>query len=160
MKSIHERQELKKYGGELISFAPTAAMKFGLSDEHIRADNITAHVEVHDAGSRVTATRVVAIGVFSLAAKKKRPNAVTLILRGNDYARVIECDRRENAEKFAARVNAITAVVPAQDATTPRRHRARQTRSSKSAGSVSCGTRGRLPARSSTRRKAELLRRI
>jgi hypothetical protein len=110
--SIQERRELKQWGGELISFAPTPGKKFGVSDEHIWAAHITAHVETSDGGSRVTATRVATLGVFALGAKKKRPDAVTLVLTGDDYAQVVDCGSgahdRAKAELFAGRVNAIS----------------------------------------------------
>lgn len=109
MKSFRERQELKKYGGALISFAPKPGMKFGLSDQRIQSQCITAKVEAGDAGRRVTAARAATLGVFALAAKKKRPNTVALVLTGNDYAEVVECSDRLSAEKFAARVNTISA---------------------------------------------------
>jgi hypothetical protein len=109
MKSINESRELKKYGGELISFAPTPTMKFGLSDQHIRQARITARVEIKDAGSRVTVTRMATLGVFALAAKKKRRDTVTLVLTGDDYAQTVECAIRSDAERFAGRVNAISA---------------------------------------------------
>jgi hypothetical protein len=116
VKSLREKQELKRWGGELISFAPTAATKFGLSDEHIRQACIQASVEASDAGSRVTATRVASMGVLALATKKKRPDGVSLMVKGDDYVRVIDCGAgkraRENAERFAARVNAISGEPP------------------------------------------------
>lgn len=116
MTSIRERQELKKWGGELISFSPTPGMKFGLSDVHVRQARIQAHVETSDGGSRVTATRAVAIGVFALGAKKKNSDAVTLVLKGDAYVKVVECGKgpkaRENAEVFADRINRLTAESP------------------------------------------------
>lgn len=110
-RSIQERRELKQWGGELISFAPTPGKKFGVSDEHIWAAHITARVETSDGGDRVTAARVATLGVFALGAKKKRPDAVTLVLTGEDYAQVVDCGSgprdRAKAELFAGRVNAI-----------------------------------------------------
>jgi len=110
-RSIQERRELKQWGGELISFAPTPGKKFGVSDEHIWAAQITARVETSDGGDRVTAARVATLGVFALGAKKKRPDAVTLVLTGEDYAQVVDCGSgprdRAKAELFAGRVNAI-----------------------------------------------------
>jgi len=84
-------------------------MKFGLSNEHIRIARLTAQVEASDGGSRITATRVATLGVFALGAQKKRPNAATLVLRGDDFAEVVDCGSdRAQAEQFAARVNAIS----------------------------------------------------
>lgn len=112
MKSVRERQELKQWGGELISFAPTPGMKFGLSDVHIRQAHIRAHVETSDAGTRVTATRAATIGIRALAAKKKRPDTIKLVLTGDAYAKIVESGTgkraREQAELYAARVNAIS----------------------------------------------------
>jgi hypothetical protein len=51
-----------------LSFAPTPGKKFGVSDEHIWAANITARVETSDGGDRVTAARVATLGVFALGA--------------------------------------------------------------------------------------------
>jgi glyoxylase-like metal-dependent hydrolase (beta-lactamase superfamily II) len=59
----------------------------------------------------LTATRVATLGVLALGAKKKRPDAVTLVLTGDDYAQVVDCGLgprdRAKAELFAGRVNAI-----------------------------------------------------
>ena len=107
MKSANERRELKKYGGELISFAPRPGMKFGLSDAHIRAARITAHVETSAGGSRVTATRVATVGILALGARKKVPDSISLVLLGDNYAEVVKCADRAKAELFAQRVNAI-----------------------------------------------------
>jgi hypothetical protein len=90
-RSIQERRELKQWGGELISFAPTPGKKFGVTDEHIWAAHITARIETSDGGDRLTAARVATLGVFALGAKKKRPDTVTLVLTGDDYAQVVDC---------------------------------------------------------------------
>jgi hypothetical protein len=113
MKSVNERRELKHWGGELISFAPTPSMNFGLSDEHIRQAHITARVETSDAGSRITGTRVVTMGVFALAAKKKKKDVVKLLVVGDDISREIVCDgagARAKAEAFAHKVNGLSKV--------------------------------------------------
>ena len=49
------------------------------------------------------------MGPLALAAKKKRPNRVILILMGDDYAETVECENRASAERFAARVNTLSA---------------------------------------------------
>lgn len=57
---------------------------------------------------RVTATRLVAVGVFALALKKKQDDReVFLLIDGPDFQWVVDVDPKKAAEarKFAARVN-------------------------------------------------------
>ncbi|SFO58028.1 hypothetical protein SAMN05660359_04478 [Geodermatophilus obscurus] len=55
--------------------------------------------------SRITATRLVTIGVFALAAKKKT-GAVYLSIENPDVASVIECSQEDNtkAREFAVKI--------------------------------------------------------
>ena len=68
----------------------------------------TARVEQSaNAGSRITATRLVAIGVFALAAKKKT-GCLYLTVEGDGYAFSVEIPLKKESEarKFAAKINA------------------------------------------------------
>jgi hypothetical protein len=70
---------------------------------------VTARVEEANAlESRVTMTRLVALGVFAFAAKKKRGGESFLTIEGPDFFWAIEVDRKKkmDAIKFA---NAVTA---------------------------------------------------
>ncbi len=60
-----------------------------------------------DAGNRVTATRLVTLGVFALAAKKKT-GSLYLTVDGDGYSIVVELPLKKETEarKFAAKVNA------------------------------------------------------
>jgi len=60
-----------------------------------------------NAGSRITATRIVALGVFALAAKKKT-GCLYLTVEGDGYAFSVEIPLKKESEarKFAAKVNA------------------------------------------------------
>ena len=57
--------------------------------------------------SRVTATRLLAIGVFAFAAKKKSGGESYLTIEGPDFFWTIEVDRKKRSEAvaFAAKVN-------------------------------------------------------
>lgn len=71
-------------------------------------DGVTATVEDGAAlEKRVTATRLIALGIFSLAAKKKSGGESFLTIEGPDFFWTIEVDRKKknNAIKFAAAVN-------------------------------------------------------
>jgi len=67
----------------------------------------TAHVETAaDARRRITATRVLAIGIFALAAKKQAGH-VYLTVEHPDYAFAVEIPVKKEAEAraFAAKIN-------------------------------------------------------
>ena len=67
----------------------------------------TAHVETAaDARRRITATRVLAIGVFALAVKKQAGN-VYLTVEHPDYGFVVEIPvkKETKAREFAAKIN-------------------------------------------------------
>lgn len=60
-----------------------------------------------DASSRVTLTRVVGLGVFALAAKKKSGGGSFLTIEGYGFAWVLEVEAKQamKARQFAAAVN-------------------------------------------------------
>lgn len=71
-------------------------------------DGVTARVESgSDLEKRVTATRLVALGVFAFAAKKKSGGEAFLTVEGPGFFWTIEVDRkkRAQAQAFAAKVN-------------------------------------------------------
>lgn len=65
---------------------------------------------------RITATRILAVGVFAVAFKKKSGGTFFLTIEGPGFAWVEEVGRKdqEKAMRFAARVRAAAAAVPAQ----------------------------------------------
>lgn len=76
---------------------------------------VTAVVESGEAlQSRVTATRILAIGVFALAAKKKSGGESYLTIEGPGFAWVEEVDRKKRADAvaFAAKVRAAASSAP------------------------------------------------
>lgn len=69
---------------------------------------VTARVEAgSDLKKRVTATRLVALGVFAFAAKKKTGGEVFLTIEGPEFFWTVEVDRKKrgDAQAFAAKVN-------------------------------------------------------
>lgn len=71
-------------------------------------EGVTARVEDGAAlEKRVTATRLLAFGVFAFAAKKKKGGESFLTIEGPDFFWAIEVDRKKkgDAMKFAAKVN-------------------------------------------------------
>lgn len=84
---------------------------------------VTARVESgSDIQSRVTATRLLAIGVFAFAAKKKKGGEAYLTIEGPDFFWTAEVDRkkRSDAVKFAGKVNdAARALGPAESDEAP-----------------------------------------
>jgi hypothetical protein len=69
---------------------------------------VTARVELGEAlTSRVTATRLVTMGVFALAAKKKAGGEVFLTVEGPEFIWCVEVGRKHQADarRFAAKVN-------------------------------------------------------
>lgn len=69
---------------------------------------VTARVESgSDLQTRVTATRLLAIGVFAFAAKKKSGGEAYLTVEGPDFFWTVEVDRKKRsaAQAFAAQVN-------------------------------------------------------
>mgnify|MGYP004701701063 CR=1 FL=1 len=70
--------------------------------------DVTARVESGtDLERRVTATRLVAIGLFAFLAKKKSGGEAYLTVEGPDFFWTVEVDRkkRSDAMAFAAKVN-------------------------------------------------------
>lgn len=79
----------------------------GFGRESQGLDGVTAVVESGEAlESRVTLTRLVALGVFAFAAKKKSGGTSFLLIEGPDFAWTQEVKRGdfEKAQKFAAAV--------------------------------------------------------
>ncbi|WP_051480366.1 hypothetical protein [Cellulomonas sp. KRMCY2] len=69
---------------------------------------VSARVEAgSEIQQRVTATRLLAIGIFALAAKKKSGGESYLTVEGPDFFWTLEVDRKEQAKarEFAAKVN-------------------------------------------------------
>lgn len=76
--------------------------------EEFPLTGVSARVEVgSEIQQRVTATRLLAIGIFALAAKKKSGGESYLTLEGPDFFWTLEVDRKEQAKarEFAAKVN-------------------------------------------------------
>lgn len=76
-------------------------------------DGVTARVEAgSDLEQRVTATRLVALGLFALAAKKKSGGESYLTIEGPDFFWSVEVGRddRGKAQAFMAKVNALSRV--------------------------------------------------
>lgn len=70
-------------------------------------DGVTAVVESGEAlQSRVTATRLLAVGIFALAIKKKKGGTSFLLIEGPDFAWAMEVKRgdQSKAQAFAAKV--------------------------------------------------------
>lgn len=77
---------------------------------------VTARVEAgSDLEKRVTATRLVTLGVFAFAAKKKSGGEAFLTVEGPGFFWTIEVDRkkRAQAQAFAAKVNGQARKMPA-----------------------------------------------
>lgn len=78
---------------------------------------VTARVEAgSDLEKRVTATRLIAIGVFAFAAKKKTGGEVYLTIEGPEFFwhETVDRKKRDDAVKFAAAVNAWAKKAPSQ----------------------------------------------
>ena len=83
------------------------AVSLSEREEH-PLSGVTARVERgSDLEARVTATRLVALGIFAFAAKKKSGGESYLTLEGPDFFWTTEVDRRktDGAYAFAAKVN-------------------------------------------------------
>lgn len=82
------------------------AAGFG-GEEHELVDVVARVESGTDFESRVTVTRLIAIGVFALAAKKRTGGEVFLTIEGPDFFWTVEVDRKKaaDAQKFAAKVN-------------------------------------------------------
>lgn len=73
-----------------------------------RLDGVSARVEDgSELESRVTMTRMAALGLFAFAVKKKRGGEKYLTIEGPDFFWTLEVDRDEqgDARKFAAKIN-------------------------------------------------------
>jgi hypothetical protein len=71
-------------------------------------DGVAARVEAGaDMESRVTATRLVALGVFAFAAKKKSGGEAYLTIEGPEFfwTETVDRKKRAAAQRFAALVN-------------------------------------------------------
>lgn len=93
--------------GDFILRKDNVQKQKGLSSERQGLDGVTAVVESGESlESRVTLTRLVAIGVFAFAAKKKSGGTSFLLIEGTDFAWTQEVKRGdfEKAQKFAAAV--------------------------------------------------------
>lgn len=80
----------------------------GFKKEEHPLTGVAATVESGEAiQSRITATRLLAVGVFAFAIPKKSGGQSYLILDGPDFAWAIEVDRkqRSKAVEFATKVN-------------------------------------------------------
>jgi len=69
---------------------------------------VVARVEAgSEIRSRITATRIVALGIFAVAAKKKTGGESYLTIEGPEFFWSLDVDRktRDAAVKFAAKVN-------------------------------------------------------
>lgn len=76
--------------------------------EEFPLDGVSARVEtVNEVQSRVTATRLVALGVFAFAAKKKSGGEAVLTVEGPDFFWTEDIDRkqRQAVAQFATRIN-------------------------------------------------------
>ncbi len=82
-----------------------------------------ARVEsVGEIQSRVTATRLLATGVFAFAWKKKKDSReLYLTVEGNGFAFVVEVDPKKggDARRFAAEINASSSRAEAQQTAAP-----------------------------------------
>lgn len=102
-----------------VKNAPVAT--FGLSEqialykdavakgkERFPLDGVSARVESgSELESRVTATRLVAIGIFAFVAKKKKGGESFLTVEGPDFFWTVEVDRKKrgDAMTFVAKIN-------------------------------------------------------
>lgn len=71
-------------------------------------EGVTSHVEAgSEIQKRVTATRVVAVGMFALLAKKRSGGEVYLTVEGPEFFWTTEVDRKKrgDAMAFSAKVN-------------------------------------------------------
>jgi hypothetical protein len=75
--------------------------------ERFPLEGVSSRVEAgSDLETRVTATRLIALGIFAFAAKKKRGGEVFLTVEGPEFFWTIEVDRKDQskAREFAAKV--------------------------------------------------------
>lgn len=75
--------------------------------ERYSLDGVTATIEAGSAvEERITATRVLALGVFALAAKKKSGGESYLTIEGPEFVWTVPVDRKEQAKarEFVAKV--------------------------------------------------------
>ncbi len=82
----------------------------GFSIETYPLDGVTATVESGtELDKRITATRLVTLGVFSLAAKKSRGGEWWMTIEGPEFAWADKVDRKkiDKAKKFAVRVQTV-----------------------------------------------------
>jgi hypothetical protein len=114
MHSAQERRELKRWQGQLISFSPRSGTTVGLSDAHIRAQQITASVQI---GERLIRTPVQNHGFGSLASASPLPaETLSVLLTGDDYFEQVSCEgplALAAAEAFVREVNAVSTAAEA-----------------------------------------------
>ena len=88
----------------------------GFKKEEHPLDGVTVRVESgSEIDSRITATRLIALGVFALAAKKKTGGEAYLTIEGTDFMWVIDVDRKKkpDAIKFAHTFTSHIKTLPA-----------------------------------------------
>ena len=84
----------------------------GVGHDRVPVVGVSARVESgSDLEKRVTATRLVALGVFAFGAKKKRGGESWLTVEGPDVFWTVEVDRggERKAREFAVKVNEAAA---------------------------------------------------
>ena len=84
----------------------------GVGHDRVPVVGVSARVESgSDLEKRVTATRLVAMGVFAFGAKKKRGGESWLTVEGPDVFWTVEVDRggERKAREFAMKVNEAAA---------------------------------------------------
>lgn len=101
--------------GTVGSFSGSDGTVITLYKDHIKCkgeshslSGVSSHVESGtDLQSRVTATRLLAFGVFALAFKKKKGGEKYLIVEGDDFVWMAEVGRKQikEAMKFSSEVN-------------------------------------------------------
>ena len=98
--------------GESLTFTPTEII--------FRPGSIlSAPPEIHPlASERVTATRIVALGIFALAVKKKSGGDKWLAIEGDEYAWMIRVDRKHvnDAMRFVAKLRPAAAKAKVEEA--------------------------------------------
>lgn len=98
--------------GELQLYPDGVDHLHGLNKATIPLDTVTA-VTIEDGAdleARITATRLVLIGVFALAFRKRKGGEKYLVLESTDAVAVVEVDRKSvaKAQRFAAAVRTAT----------------------------------------------------
>ena len=115
--SILQKLKEKAAAGPVATFGPVTlygsgevgrVKASGFGNERVGLEGVRASVESgSDLEKRVTATRLVALGVFAFGAKKKRGGESWLTIEGPDVFWTVEVDRggERKAREFAVKVN-------------------------------------------------------